>query len=156
MSELFWAIFTNLPFYFVLLLLRQFRMEVARKSSDSCHKFVRPSSRKLSGSWGSCQTAITKVIRQLSGKCQAFVKQSSDCHQAVVFLGICCEVVRKFSRSDQTVVCHKVVRPSSWRLSVSCPEVFRQTSQSSQAFIMKLIRQLSGHSQTEIGSLLDQ
>ena len=130
-----------------LLFLRQCRMEVVRKSLDSCHKFVRPSSRKLCRQFKmhyttpfsfdnttscqevvrqlsqsclevvrqlsqSCLAFITKVIKQLSGKFQAFVKLSSDCHQAVVFVGSCREVVRKFSRSHLTV-CHKVVRPSS-------------------------------------------
>ena len=130
MSDLFCAIFTNLPFYFVPLSLRQCRMEVVRKSLDSCHKFVRPASRKLSGRCQevvrqlsqSCQAFITKLIRQLSGKYQTFVEKSSGCHQGVDFLVSCQEVVRKFSKSHQTV-CHEVVRSSSRKLSGSCHEV---------------------------------
>ena len=147
MSDLFCAIFTNLPFYFVPLSLRQCRMEVVRKSLDSCHKFVRPASRKLSGSCQevvrqlsqSCQTAITKlsglhhkshqaVARKIPNICQAIIWLSSSSCLFRLLPGSCQKVVRKFSRRNQTV-CLKVVRPSSQKLSGSCQEVVRQLSQ---------------------------
>ena len=106
---------------------------IIRQLSQICQAFISKVIRQLSES---CQTAITKVIRRLSGKCQAFVKQSSGCHQVVVFVGTCQEVVRKFSRSHQTV-CQKVVRPPSQKLSGSCQEVVRQLLLSRQAFITK-------------------